>query len=230
MAKTTHQWIKHHTGLSREGQEIAFYLSHPEFNTTLDTLILGAFHGDEPESEVLVSRFMEIISPLFFQEKQIGIIPVVNPDGLAKNQRMNAANVDLNRNFPTHDWAELNPETIYYSGPSAGSEPETQFLLDILTTYSPQKIISVHTPYKVINYDGPAERLAQVMAEKNGYPVVEDIGYSTPGSFGTYVGKERQIPTITLELPDQNFDEAEILKNIEALKAAIAENLNEYPA
>ena len=34
------------------------------------------------------------------------------------------------------------------------------------------------------------------------YPVEASIGYPTPGSFGTYAGIERQIPTITLELDE----------------------------
>ena len=32
------------------------------------------------------------------------------------------------------------------------------------------------------------------------YPVEENIGYPTPGSFGTWAGIEKEIPTITLEL------------------------------
>ena len=44
------------------------------------------------------------------------------------------------------------------------------------------------------------------MANHSGYPVVESIGYPTPGSFGTFAGKIRQIPVITLELPP-GFDE-----------------------
>ena len=40
------------------------------------------------------------------------------------------------------------------------------------------------------------------------YPVEESIGYPTPGSFGTYAGVERNIPTITLEMDEEiNVDE-----------------------
>ena len=38
---------------------------------------------------------------------------------------------------------------------------------------------------------------------------VADLGYPTPGSFGTYCGIERNIPTITLE-----YDEKEDYKSI----------------
>ena len=52
-----------------------------------------------------------------------------------------------------------------------------------------------------MNFDGPAEDLAQALSQENGYKVEPSIGYPTPGSFGTYAGIERKIPTITLELP-----------------------------
>jgi protein MpaA len=53
-----------------------------------------------------------------------------------------------------------------------------------------------------VNYDGPAETLAQKISDIIKYPVEASIGYPTPGSFGTYAGVERQIPTITLELDE----------------------------
>ena len=55
----------------------------------------------------------------------------------------------------------------------------------------------------MINFDGPALELARRMSKINHYPVTSDIGYPTPGSFGTYAGIEHNIPTITLELPRQ---------------------------
>ena len=35
----------------------------------------------------------------------------------------------------------------------------------------------------------------------NEYPAQASIGYPTPGSFGSWAGVDRRIPTITLELP-----------------------------
>jgi protein MpaA len=131
-----------------------------------------------------------------------GILLALNPDGLARQTRVNARGVDLNRNYPTQDWAELNQGEPYYSGMSAASEPETKTMMTVLKLSQPRKIVSIHAPYKVINYDGPARPLAEAMSVHNGYPVVDSIGYDTPGSFGTYAGKELGIPTITLELPE----------------------------
>ncbi len=45
--------------------------------------------------------------------------------------------------------------------------------------------------------------MTQKISEFTGYPVQKDIGYPTPGSFGTYAGVERDIPVITVEV-DEN--------------------------
>ena len=63
--------------------------------------------------------------------------------------------------------------------------------------------MTLHAPYKIVNYDGPAQNIAQKISDIIGYPVEPSIGYPTPGSFGTYCGVERNIPTITLELDEK---------------------------
>ena len=135
-------------------------------------------------------------------------IPCLNPDGMQNNTRTNANGVDLNRNFPTKNWGEDtsaagdNPKD-YYGGKSAGSEIETKFVIDIIDKYQPKLILTLHAPYKIVNYDGPAQDIAQKISDIIGYPVEPNIGYPTPGSFGTYCGVERNIPTITLELDEK---------------------------
>lgn len=140
-------------------------------------------------------------------ERGLLFIPCLNPDGMQLGTRTNANGVDLNRNFPTKNWGEdtsaagSNPSD-YFGGKSAGSEIETKFVMEILEEYKPSSILTLHAPYKVVNYDGPARELAEEISDIMGYPVEESIGYPTPGSFGTYAGIERQVPTITLELDE----------------------------
>jgi protein MpaA len=164
-------------------------------------LILGGTHGDEPASTYCVQRLME--HPEL--ERVLGgvrltVVDAVNPDGLEAGIRHNARGVDINRNFPTENWVpdEHNPD--YAPGPEPASEPETRILVALLEELDPRFILTLHAPLAVVNYDGPAEDLATAIAEINGYPVSGDIGYPTPGSFGTYAGMERAIPTVTLEL------------------------------
>ena len=73
-------------------------------------------------------------------------------------------------------------------------------------------VLTLHAPYKVVNYDGGqgcdlgiVEEISCIM----NYPVEESIGYPTPGSFGTWAGIERGILTITLEL-DENVQVKEL--------------------
>ena len=177
-----------------------------------NVLIIGVFHGDEPQGKHLIEEYLNEN-----HTNNLLFIPCLNPDGLNFNTRTNSNGVDLNRNFPTKNWGKNEGEnatcddctTAYYGGTSAGSEIETQFVIKIIEKYSPKLILTIHAPYKVVNYDGPAKEIAKKISKIIGYPAEGSIGYPTPGSFGTYCGVERNIPTITLEL-DEEIDLTEL--------------------
>ena len=188
---------------SVQGRNIQL-LELPSIKKNKVVLIIGVFHGDEPHGEFLINKFLENTDVDY--KNQVLLIPCLNPDGKNLNTRQNANGVDLNRNFPTKN-RKILEDKHYYCGDEPASEPETRFIINVLEKYKPSFILSLHAPYKVVNYDGPAEIFAQKLSEITGYPVESDIGYETPGSFGTYAGKERQIPTITLELPEDKTDE-----------------------
>jgi len=182
------------------------------------TLIMGGFHGSEPLGTRLAKRFAEY---LYFEYEEnldckVVIVPCVNPDGLVHRIRSNARGVDLNRNFPTRNWTTRYDKRSHYPGKRAASEPETRAVMKLIEKYRPDRIVSIHTPLRTVNYEGPARELAIRMALLNGYPASNDIGYPTPGSLGSYAGIERNIPTITLELPRKFFGEI-WEKNREAL-------------
>ena len=162
-------------------------------------LIVGVVHGDEPQGEYLINKYLEEV-----EDSGMLFIPSLNPDGKDKGTRVNSNGVDINRNFPTKNW-ELSDKDNYYGGDSPASEIETRFLIDVIEEYKPSLILTLHTPYKIVNYDGPAKEISEKISKIIGYPVEESIGYPTPGSFGTYAGVERNIPTITLEM-DENED------------------------
>ncbi len=68
----------------------------------------------------------------------------------------------------------------------------------------------MHAPFKVVNYDGDGKNIAEEISDIIRYPVEANIGYPTPGSFGTWAGVEKGIPTITLELDEEvNVEELE---------------------
>lgn len=159
-------------------------------------LVIGVFHGDEPQGKFLIDEYLKNTS------SNLLFIPCLNPDGMARNVRTNSNGVDLNRNFPTANW-ELTEKNEFFGGEKAGSEIETQFLINIIEKYKPELILTLHAPFKVVNYDGDAGAISEKISAIINYPVEPSIGYPTPGSFGTYAGIERKIPTITLELDEE---------------------------
>ena len=162
-------------------------------------LIIGVVHGDEPQGEELINQYLNDV-----ENTSLLFIPCLNPDGKILGTRTNSKGVDINRNFPTKNWV-YSKKDKYYGGDSPASEIETRFLTEVLDEYTPSVILTLHTPYKIVNYDGPAREHSEEISKIIGYPVEESIGYPTPGSFGTYAGIERNIPTITLEM-DENIN------------------------
>ncbi len=177
-------------------------LRHWVFGSGLPvTLVFAGIHGSERSSVELASRFLEVLyrDPDSVGRGTIVVAPLVNPDGYERGERWNARGVDLNRNFPAWNW-----EGSSRGGPKPASEPETRFVLRLLERFRPTRIVSVHAPLACVNWDGPARRLARALSQESGLPRREDIGYPTPGSFGSYAGRQLGIPTVTLELPQRD--------------------------
>jgi len=173
-----------------------------------ETIFLFAtFHGDERQGVYMLEQLMKELAakPQYYVNKTIFCVPLVNPDGYQANSRTNGHKVDLNRNFPTRDYKpNLNVGTRYYAGAQALSEPESRLVFELIKPYlsgdkKNLKILSIHGPLAVVNYDGPALALAKALAAQSKLPISGSIGYATPGSFGTFYGKEHGIPVITFE-------------------------------
>ncbi len=160
-------------------------------------LLIGVVHGNEPLGEPILLRLIETLKdqPELLRGSQVVIVPVVNPDGLAANTRTNSRGIDLNRNFPSNNWAKTTRH-----GTAPESEPETRIVVDLIKRFKPTRILSIHSPLDCVNYDGPADTLAKRIASVTPYPLRADIGYPTPGSLGSYAGNDLRLPTITLEL------------------------------
>jgi protein MpaA len=203
-------------GQSVQGLRLDFHLFHPEAPhmtqgcaglPSVDVLVLGAFHGDEPESAELCFRFLHDLhqEAQFGEGLSIGVLPIVNPDGLLQKTRKNARQVDLNRNFETENWASSLLEDVYHGGTLPFSEPESRCVAQIVHATQPTLILTYHTPYRLINFDGPlpqSEVWATIYATACDYPVEASIGYPTPGSFGNWAGVERGMTVLTVELPE----------------------------
>jgi protein MpaA len=173
------------------------------------TLVLAAIHGDEPAGVGLVCQLAGYLQrqPSVLAGRKVVLLPLANPDGLARNDRHNARGVDLNRNFPAENRTEDDP-----GGSHALSEPEARVIERVIRQYAPGRIVSIHQltafgpealsaaiPGGCVDYDGPGRALAERISRYCDLPV-EKIG-AMPGSLGSYAGVALGIPTVTLELP-----------------------------
>ncbi len=187
-------------GQSVEGRDIACQF----FGDGLDVVLLMAtIHGNEAAGTPLLEKMAEYLSahPEVVKSRRVLLLPVANPDGRSRNTRRNARGVDLNRNFPAANWSNEKDH-----GPAALSEPESRVIRDLIFTYSPSRIVTIHQPLSCVDYDGPpvVVKLAEAMAKHCELPV-KHIG-ALPGSLGSYAGNTLQIPIITLELPNSASD------------------------
>ena len=172
-------------------------------------LVLAGTHGDEGEGVAVLSAALRSIPP---DALAADVVLAVNPDGLARGTRGNARGVDLNRNFPaaswsgagtTYRWTVDRPREVRLgSGVSPGSEPETRALLTLIAERRPALVLSIHAPLAVID-DPDQTALGAWLAARSALPRVADVGYPTPGSFGTWAA-EHALPVVTLELPAED--------------------------
>jgi protein MpaA len=187
-------------GRSVEGRAIeASDVAAADGDTGVCALIFGAIHGDEPGAAELCRRFVAALAITPPATRTI-VIAVANPDGLARDRKNNAHDVDLNRNFAAANWTRAH-RPGYDPGAAAQSEPETQALAALIDRLQPRALVAVHQPFRCVNWDGAGEPLATQMARASGYPAVASVGYPTPGSFGSRYGVDEGRCVITFELP-----------------------------
>jgi protein MpaA len=163
-------------------------------------LMFGAIHGDEPLGAACLMALADELDAEPPAPRAVWLLPVANPDGFLAGKKNNAADVDLNRNWPAANW-QATSEPGYSPGPQAASEPETLALAQLIAQSGARRLIALHSPLRTVNYDGPAGPLAERMAAANGYGASADIGYPTPGSFGSRYGLDLGLEVVTLEIP-----------------------------
>ncbi|PWU14303.1 MAG: DUF2817 domain-containing protein [Bdellovibrio sp.] len=167
-------------------------------------LVFSLIHGDEVPAGAVARIWMERLETIE-PRNQWRVVPILNPDGYQLKTRTNADEVDINRNFPTKDWEakakEYWQKTTHsnhrrFPGDRANSEPETQCALKQIEDFKPDFVVSIHTPLKVLDFDGP--KLAPPKFE---YLPWKTLGHY-PGSLGRYMWYERKVPVLTMELKE----------------------------
>lgn len=168
-------------------------------------VLFGAIHGDEPVTALILQRLSEelIERP---PGRDTWIIPCLNVDGVLAGSKNNANDVDLNRNFASTNWLAAH-QPGYKPGRAAEDQPETQALVELITRVGATRLIAVHATFRVMNWDGTGQVLAEQMAALCGYPAKGDIGYPTPGSFGSKYGVDLRCEVVTVEVPYLGMEE-----------------------
>jgi|GEM_PF-587325 protein MpaA len=179
-------------GYSREGRPIQAYFFGNGSQTMLFT---GAIHGNEKSAKYAMDSWineLEAMAKSIPADKQVVVIPVVNPDGFYKYGRKNANGVNLNRNWPTYNWSsdyETSPGVVEHGGggPSPLSEPETQALAAFTQRLSPRFVATYHSQGRIVNSNdvGIASGVGQRYAQMTGYQFVAND--QTTETFGTVV-------------------------------------------
>ncbi len=179
-------------------------------DSRLRVLVVAAMHGDELSSASVALHWlgMALQEPPAAMPHPVHwrFVPVLNPDGLLSRppRRTNARGVDLNRNFPTPNWAREAPlywhkrtgnDPRRFPGRTPLSEPESQFLHAQMMDFAPHLIVSIHAPYGVLDFDGPS-----VPPSRLGRLYLDQVGIF-PGSLGNYGGVHKGVPVVTVELP-----------------------------
>lgn len=197
-------------------QHIDFDSHNKKEGATKRILVFGLIHGDEPLAGEMTLEWAQRLFTL--RDKKIEarndwrVIPMLNPDGLFAKTRTNSNGIDLNRNFPSRDWDAEAP--AYFKsvgkkerrnpGVQAASEAETRCAIAQIKDFKPDFIVSVHTPYHVLDFDGP----------KMNFPKYKDLPWRAlgtfPGSLGRFMWRDNSVPVLTVELGLNMIDVASL--------------------
>lgn len=224
-------------GFSVEGLPIEAYTFGQ--GETRYLIVAGIHGGYEGNTVDLANQLIVYLSdhPEFIPAADtLYIIPDMNPDAVARGRnadaRVNADGVDLNRNFPSDNWAanwdhapcwNLRPTT---GGAYGGSEPETRAIMSFIGTHRITAMISYHSAALGVFPGGipwqPAsEDLAGILSRQTGYPYPPiDIGCTYTGTLADWAVEHGVGAAVDMELSDHQ--DAEFNRNLKALRALLA--------
>lgn len=236
-------------GKSAEGRDITAY----HFGTgEKEVVFVGGIHGGYSWNTSLLAY--ELVS--HFEDNTeavpdgltVTVIPVLNPDGLAKvvshtgpftaaevstsstlrvAGRFNARKVDLNRNFDCN-WKSTGTwqNTPVSGGTTAFSEPESAAMRSYMQTNDPAAVVIWYSAVGGVfssncnSTISPETRaLTTAYAQASGYPAHETYDfYETTGDFSNWLAKQGT-PAISVLLT--NHQDTEFSKNRAGVEAVI---------
>jgi predicted deacylase len=130
-------------GTSVKGRKIIAY--HLGERGKKKVVLISLMHGNEPAPRRILAN---VVDGAPVHGLNLWVVPVYNPDGLARHTRKNAHGVDLNRNYP-YRWIRQGGN--YDSGPKPRSEPETRAMMRFLRDVRPAYVLSFHQPLHAVD-------------------------------------------------------------------------------
>ena len=200
-------------------------------------LIVAGIHGGYERNTIALAN--ELITHINENPEVIPldatlyIIRNMNPDGEARapgvDGRVNNNGVDLNRNFPSENWASdwdrdgcwiYRPTT---GGAYGGSEPETRAVMSFITSHKIDALISYHSAALGVfpggvPWEEDSKRLASTLAFVTKYPYPPiDTGCEYTGTLADWAVEYGVGAAVDMELT--NHKNTDFDKNLKALKA-----------
>ncbi len=113
----------------------------------------GGTHSNEYSGVYFVTEWAQFLldeyetnetAQWIVQNRHVYILPMVNADGSHAFGRVNAIDVNINRNFPATWGTVAETPVVNWPGPWPASEPETQNVIRVLQETSPDFVQSTH--------------------------------------------------------------------------------------
>lgn len=200
-------------GYSRQGRAInAYYFGGG--GTTV--LYVGAIHGNEPSSQYILDDWIAELDAnpgRIPSNRQVVVVPSLNPDGIAIGSRNNIAGVNLDRNFPTDDWkSDIHSADGFRKGgggPKPLSEPESRAIAGLVQRLKPRLMLSYHSQGSLVMGDPGvysetyATQYASMVGYRDATRASSESLFGYDGSSGLFEGwayLKAGVPNIVVEL------------------------------
>jgi protein MpaA len=219
----SHCYTTFSIGTSVQGRPLTAY----EFGSNLDSnmvLFIANMEGNEQNSANLLTQWIPDIDAnpgKIPSGRTVVVIPHINPDGYVADTRLNAAGIDLNRNFPANNWSEQVTEPLGNGvvtndgGPYPLSAPESQALASFYEAHKPMLTLTMHSHGGIVeaNDAGNSDALGATYASLADYKAIPTykIGnffdYTTTGAFEDWANNKLNLPVLEVELESPTNDE-----------------------
>jgi protein MpaA len=201
-------------------------------------LIVAGIHGGYEQNTVALANELIIYindhPEVIPSDAKLYIIRNMNPDGEARahgvDGRVNNNGVDLNRNFPSDNWAaDWDRDGCWIYRPTTGglyggSEPETRTVMSFIVSHDIQAMISYHSAALGVfpggvPWEADSIRLAKALAKTTRYPYPPiDTGCEYTGTLADWAVENGIGAAVDMELANhQNTDFSQNLKALNVL-------------